>query len=1149
MILKPICDAYAGLKKDGISGILEHFSTGNGISVEGISPAASPLLIASLFHSTGRQVVAVTPDISAMRDLVIDLSCFMDADRIFTLPPWETLPYDFVSAPESIERERVTALYRMISGAPAVIVATAESMIRKIPSKQFLLKRGLRLETGDEYPFDDIAATLVQYGYSREPRVETYGQFSVKGGIIDIYLPSLANPVRLDFFGDTLDSVREFDIESQISTGVRKGVTVYPRREIILFESETKKLLSLLETALLEGRHFPESITAKIDGGDIAGMRGVEDLFPLIIDAAGPAGHIHETAITVVTDPMETVTARNMLEKTFDELYRRKGHRTLSLPPAELLDLEGFTELSARSIILSGIRSRNDSLNPDLKSVPSFQGRIKQAREEISRYLDTGWQVTVATGFDGQARRLFDLLSDYKPDSDFEKITEDSPFNIVMAPLRQGLSIGPLKHLLISDQDIFGKSYRRRARFKRKGSRPIESFLDLSENDFVVHINHGIGVFKGIERMTAGGVERDFLVINYAGDDKLYVSLDQITMVQKYIGLEGRPPRVDHLGRQSSWNRIKKRVQDAVDEIAAELMKIYSKRSVHKGYRFPPDTLWQEEFESLFEYEETPDQITAIEDVKDDMESEKPMDRLVCGDVGFGKTEVAIRAAFKAVMAGRQVAILVPTTVLAMQHYTTFSKRFAEYPVEIEMISRFRSQAEISRVKKLLAVGRGDIVIGTHALLSEGLKIKNLGLLIIDEEQRFGVSHKEKLKKIKATVDVMTLSATPIPRTLHMAVSGIRDLSVIATPPENRHSIETFVLEENPEMLRNAILAEIHRQGQIFFVHNRVQSIDARASALRDLVPEATFRTAHGQMAEHELEETMIDFLKGEFDVLVSTTIIESGLDIPNVNTIIIDRADTFGLSQLYQLKGRVGRAGRQAYAYLFYPANKPITEEAGKRLRVISEFTELGSGFKVAMKDLEIRGAGNILGREQSGNIMEVGFDLYSQMLENAVREIKGEKPLQHFRTPVFLSVDFFIPDNYISDQRQKIEFYKRFESCETEKEVDALEKEMADRFGPVPERVKILVNLEKIRAIASSIYLEEIAEDAKAVRFRFSSDTAVDIPKMMELISKNRKFSFDPQDPNLLLYKIQDKTPEKKLEEIKKFLQQISQGLTSAG
>ncbi|HOR95066.1 MAG TPA: CarD family transcriptional regulator, partial [Spirochaetota bacterium] len=556
---------------------------------------------------------------------------------------------------------------------------------------------------------------------------------------------------------------------------------------------------------------------------------------------------------------------------------------------SQILLGDSYPEIEKQAVRLQPFIA-DSSLVWQLKSIPSFQGRIADVRSECSKRIDEGWHIIVSTSFEGQARRLYDLFGEFHPEDTFDAFNPDKQFTIVISNLHEGFEISAIKTLIITDHEIFGKSYRKKKHFKQKYSRPIDTFLELSPGDYVVHINHGIGVFKAIERMSAGGVERDFIVIEYADGDKLYVSLDQINMVQRYVGLDGRQPRIDALGKKSAWNRIKQRVQESVEEIAHDLLKIYSQRKALKGYQFPPDTIWQEEFESKFEYEETPDQITAIEDVKDDMEKSQPMDRLVCGDVGFGKTEVAIRAAFKAVMAGKQVAILVPTTVLAMQHYNTFIKRFADYPVTIDMLSRFKTQQQIKSIKENIKAGTVDIVIGTHALLAKDVSFKNLGLVVIDEEQHFGVKHKEYLKKLRLLVDVITLSATPIPRTLHMALAGIRDLSIIATPPESRQSIETLVIEDNPDIVRMAIQNEIQRKGQVFFVHNRISTIYEQAQYLEKLVPEATFCVAHGRMHEHELEDVMVDFINGRYDVLVSTSIIESGLDMPNVNTIIINR-------------------------------------------------------------------------------------------------------------------------------------------------------------------------------------------------------------------------------------------------------------------
>ncbi len=1116
-------------------------------SVEGISPSSYPLIVSSLYLSRPGQYLVIADSPSKMNDFYLDLTSFLGPEKIFRFPPWETLPYEFVSPPTHVERERITAIYRILSGEPSVIVTTVEAIIRKLPHSDFFLKKGFEMNVDEEYPFDDLAEMLVSYGFSRERRVEGYGHFALKGGILDIFLPSRENPVRLDFFGDTLEEIREFDLNSQISHSRLESVTIYPERELLLFRKEREKLAGIIREHSVKGMEFPDEMISRFSENSdpaksSAPISGIEDLFPLTIKTGHIISYYSENPRIIMLNTEELLTRRNLVERTFGEYYTRRRKKTLCLPPEELIDPEEYDRAEKRALKLNMFTSTGGSLRWNIRSIPSFGGRINDVREEISRRMNDGWNVMITTGFEGQARRLFDLLNSFDPSGNYDIIENERDLNILITPLREGMEIEGIRTLLITDHEIFGKSYRKKRKFKKERSRPIESFLDLEVGEHVVHINHGIGIFRGIERMTAGGVERDFLNIEYADSDRLYISLDKITLVQKYIGFEGRKPRIDHLGKKSAWNRIKSRVEESVEEIARDLLKIYSKRSSLKGYRHPPDTEWQEEFEARFEYEETPDQITAIEDVKDDMESDRPMDRLICGDVGFGKTEVAIRASFKSVMAGMQVAVLVPTTVLAMQHYNTFRNRFSGYPIEIEMISRFRTRGEIKGIREKLKEGKIDIIIGTHALIMGKAVFKNLGLLIIDEEQKFGVKHKEELKQYRTLVDVMTMTATPIPRTLHMSMAGIRDLSIITTPPENRQAIDTFVLEENPDILRNAILNEIQRKGQVFFVHNRVETIDAVATMLRKLVPEATYCVGHGQMNEHELEEVMMDFLNRKYDVLVATTIIESGLDIPNVNTIIINRAEVLGLSQLYQLKGRVGRSVRKAYAYLFYPKHIPLTEEAQKRLQVISEYSELGSGFKIAMKDLEIRGAGNILGREQSGSIMEVGFELYCQMLDDAIKRLSGKKSSEFYRTPVFINTDFYIPDAYIDDEKQKIEFYKRFESCQSLEEIDDLKSELIDRFGMPPPKVEVLIQLEEIRTMASLLKISEIIEDSTCIKLKITGDSLIEPEKMVREIKSDKRISLDPDDSEKLCFLPKSDTVEKKLAELKKWLQQIS-------
>ncbi len=1112
-----------------------------GTSVEGIAPSSYGFLIASIFFSNPRPTIVVAKHYQRMHELSLDVASFVEPEKISVLPSWEVLPYEYAHPSEKIESERIAAINRLVKEECCITITTLEALLRAMPGKDRFVNRGFIISKGEECPFEDLVDLLVEYGYSREYRVETPGQFAVKGGIIDVFIPGREAPCRLDFFGDTVDSIREFDVESQRSTEEVNSITIYPRREILLDAADRRRLLELMRTKLpAELRESLELEENSVFGGRI---KGIIDFFPLLFGHDYLTAFINDKFRVVLVDIEELIAQRDILEKTFAELYRKRSKDALAVPPEILFRGDLLQVVRSRSIEISAIVHSLGAVHLKLRSIVNYFGRIKNVRADVSLRLEEGWNVVIVTAFEGQARRMADLFSEFNPPREFEQY-KDVPFQILLLPLKEGFEIEALKTLVITDHEIFGKAYRKKTRFKKKQSLVLGSILDLKAGDYVVHLNHGIGIFRGTKRMEAGGVERDFIAVEYDEGDMLYVPLDQMNLLQKYVGLEGKQPRIDALGKKSAWNRIREKVRQSVEELAKELIEIYAARSALEGYAFPPDTVWQEEFESKFEYEETPDQLTCIEDVKDDMESPRPMDRIVCGDVGFGKTEVAIRAAFKAVMAGRQVAVLVPTTILAMQHHATFARRFEGYPVVIDVISRFRSPAESKEIKKKLQTGAIDIVIGTHALLAKDVGFKNLGLLVIDEEQRFGVKHKEQIKKMKTLVDVLTLSATPIPRTLHMAISGIRDISVIQTPPENRQAIETFVLEENPDIVRSAILREIERGGQAFYVHNRVETIAIQARMLRELVPEARFCVAHGQMHEHELEDVIIDFLEGKYDVLVSTAIIESGLDMPNVNTILINRADTFGLAQLYQLKGRVGRSITKAYAYLFYPMNRALNEAAQKRLQVISEYTELGSGFKIAMKDLEIRGSGNVIGKEQSGNIIEVGFDLYCQMLEEAVAAMKGEKRkvVNGRRTSVSLLSDLFIPDAYIPDERQKMELYKRFESCQSEGEVDELVSELEDRFGKFPSVVQSLIAAEKIRLAATELGIEKIIEDKKCIRFKFPISAPVDRGKLVNLLKKDKRLSIDRGDKNTLIFIAGDVDEQKKLKEIKKLLRLLA-------
>jgi transcription-repair coupling factor (superfamily II helicase) len=1111
------------------------------VSIEGIPFPAFSLAAASLREKFSRPVVIITKNNTKIYEIANDLSSFIPEELITPFPSFDILPYEFISPVDKILKERITALYRMLSGDNYVFITCAESLMRKIPAKSNIEKKALFLNKGSECSFESLERILSSFGYTRESSAETYGSFAVKGGIIDVFPSSLDYPVRLDFFGDTIESIREFDPETQRSTNELSSVTILPRKELILSEDEKEKLKSFLKSERIKGNKLPEEIIHILENKSSEKFPGIEDYFHAVIDSVSPVEYLPTDSLYISCEKHEIDYFAESMISSYRAVYEQKSKNQFALPADTLFSETEFKNVLAASVNLQTLTSSPDAVHLSLKAIHSFAGKLQTVREEFKTRIEHGWKISAATVFEGQIRRLSDIFKEFSPDDNYENPDFTKNLSLAISPLSGGIYIGATKRAIFTDHDIFGKSYKKRRSFKSGKSKAIDSFLDLSPGDRVVHVNHGIGIFTDIERMSAGGIEKDYIVLEYAGGDKLFVALDQLNMIQKYTGIDGREARIDSLGKKSAWNRIKQKVQETVDEIAEELIAIYARRKQHKGFRFPSDTVWQEEFEARFEYEETADQMSAIEDVKDDMEKESPMDRLVCGDVGFGKTEVAIRAAFKAAMSGKQTAILVPTTILALQHFNNFKKRYEGYPVEIDMISRFRSSADIRRTKQGLSNGEIDIIIGTHAILSEDTFIKNLGLLIIDEEQRFGVKHKEKLKKYRSQVDVLTLSATPIPRTLHMSLAGIRGLSIISTPPENRQAIETFVLEDNPEIIKMAIERELERNGQLFYVHNRVQDMEKKTDFIKSLVPEARVAVAHGQMEEHELENIMIDFLEYKYDILLSTTIIESGVDMPRVNTIIVDRADAFGLSQLYQLKGRVGRSDKQAYAYFFYPRHMVINETAMKRLNVISEFTELGSGFKVAMRDMEIRGAGNLLGREQSGCIVDVGFDLYCAMLEEAVRKIKGEKPLKLFRTPVFFNINTFIPDSYISDTRQKIEFYKKFESCETDEEITKLCTDMKDRFGAIPDEVETLIEIQRLRTLASSVYLEEIIETEKYIRIKISKDTTLDLPALFVAVKSDKRFKIDPDDQSAILLFSKEEESEKKLLEVKKWLQQM--------
>jgi transcription-repair coupling factor (superfamily II helicase) len=839
---------------------------------------------------------------------------------------------------------------------------------------------------------------------------------------------------------------------------------------------------------------------------------GEELFFPLAFDHSGTLiDYLGAQGTVVYFDRERLENAQESLVREYQGLYR-KAHREKEVPAPEriLLDIRSVIASSVRRVSFQTIKGSGEegALRIQLNCDPprSFFGNITYLKEELTNLTAQQWEIVILSESDAQGGRIAELL-------------KDLPVKIGILPLSAGFALPDLKLLVIQENEIFGRRKRIPRSLKHARSAVIDTFVELNPEDFVVHVNYGIGLFKGIERIKALGHERDYIKLEYADEEFVFVPIEQVDLVQRYIGNEGAPPRLDKLGSKS-WENRKGRVKKSVEDIAEKLIELYSKRKAAQGYAFPRDTEWQNAFEAAFPYEETEDQLRCVEEIKRDMESPQPMDRLVCGDVGYGKTEVAVRACFKAVMGGKQVAFLAPTTILTEQHYENFLDRFSRFPVRLGMLSRFVDKAETRRTLEAVKKGEIDILVGTHRIIQRDVVFKDLGLLVIDEEQRFGVKDKERLKEMKTNVDCLTLSATPIPRTLHMSLLKIRDMSLLTTPPYNRHPIETVIDEFNEDRLASAIRREVERGGQVFYLHNRVESLEETRRMIERLVPEMLVDSAHGQMDPQDLEDVMHRFIHGGFHVLVSTTIIENGIDIPNVNTIIIDRSDMYGVSQLYQLRGRVGRSDRVAYAYLFYPKDRALSELAMKRLQVISDFTELGSGFKIAMKDMEIRGAGNLLGREQSGDIYSVGFDLYLRLLDDAVRRLQDSNYQSESETYLELEYSGFIPDTYIDSPQEKMEVYKKISAIQSREELERVFAELTDRFGPLPEEVQSLLSLAEIRIICKDLSIVTLKERAGMVRIEFNRVAKIKIDRLLRLIKESAgKVKLDPKAPNILI------------------------------
>ena len=1104
----------------------------------------------------------VTADEGAAREIAEDFRLY---DRnVMLYPAKDTIFYQADIHGNELAAKRLQCIKRRMEGRRTTVVTTIDALLTPLLTPETFKEYVLALSVHDTISEEALAKRLVVMGYERNYQVEAPGQFSIRGGIVDVFDLTEENPFRIELWGDEIESLRSFDLFSQRSVEELSRLRLYPATEVPLSKARLQSGLSRIgkeekerEKELRDGFHTEEAHRLSVTFAELSEEAGTLGAL------ANPDAYIRyfyeetvslsaffaaEDACVILDEPSRIKERADEVEREFTESMEKRLDGGYILPGQTAL-LESVSDTAKRLeklrvFTVSALDMRAPLLKADRKleagaqSQNSYNNSFEALMGDLERYKRTGYRTLLFSASVTRAKRLArdvgerGLTAFYSENMD--RTLQKGEVMVCYGAVRRGFSYPMLKFAVISESDIFGQPKRKKRKFKKyEGATALQDFNELKAGDYVVHESHGLGIYRGIEKIEIDKVAKDFMKIEYRDGGNLYVLASNFRVVQKYAAAGAKKPKLNKLGSRE-WDRTKQKTKSAVNEVARDLVELYAARQKKRGFAFHEDTVWQREFEELFPFEETDDQLAAIADTKADMESEKIMDRLICGDVGFGKTEVALRAAFKAVQDNKQAVFLVPTTILAEQHYNTFLQRLKDFPVRVDMLSRFRTSAEQKKTIADLKKGQVDIVIGTHRLLSKDVTFKDLGLLIIDEEQRFGVTHKEKLKKLKENVDVLSLSATPIPRTLHMSLSGIRDMSLLTEAPSERMPIQTFVCEYNEEMVREAIARELARGGQVYYVYNRVSHIESVAEELRRLLPEANIAYAHGQMKENELERIMYDFVDGSIDVLVSTTIIETGMDIPNVNTMIVHDSDKMGLSQLYQLRGRVGRSNRTAYAFLMYKRDTLLKEVAEKRLQAIREFTELGSGFKVAMRDLEIRGAGNLLGRLQHGHMEAVGYDLYCKLLNEAVRAMKGETVTEDFATSVDLDADAYIPPEYILNETQKLDIYKRIAGIETNAECEDMKAELCDRFGALPRSVENLLRISLIRERAHRLYVNDVKGGGGEIRFMMQTDAKINVAGIPRLLSLcGRDFSFQGKGTPFFRYRYRERDRVEKEDE----------------
>ncbi|AFS79378.1 transcription-repair-coupling factor Mfd [Gottschalkia acidurici 9a] len=1118
-----------------------------------------------------RQVLIITYDELKAKTISEDLN-FFDKENSEIFPSRDIVFYDVDAFSHDISNQRLKVLDRLCKGENIIVVSSINAIINKIMSPDGLRKYIGKLKFGQIVELETLGSQFIAQGYERVDMIEGKGQFAIRGGIIDFFPINSEIPFRVELFDEEVDSIRTFDIKTQRSIDNIKEVDIPPVKEVLIEDDQIEQIIENIKEDLnislkkLEKnkslKEIKEKLSEKFNNyidriDNKLNISNLDIVLPYISEnISNLINYFKDDAIIIVDEPQRIEESMKDFKSEFMVKYTDLFERgeVLSKQQNIYYSLEEIVEdINKKNCITSTNLLKNTSLfkpkaiiNFGVKGMQSFHNKLDILVEDLNHYKYRGYKVIILCGVEERGKRLLHDLKDSGIECSFvedgDREIKSGQVFITPGSVSRGFEYSALKLAIISDKEIFGTNKKKKTFKSRKDAAPISSFTDLKIGDHVVHESHGIGKYLGIEQLKVQGVKKDYMTVKYSGEDRLYVPIDQMNLIQKYIGSDSGDPKVNKLG-SGDWVKTKTKVKKQIEDMAKDLIKLYATRHTIKGYKFSEDTPWQKQFEDAFPYQETDDQLRSISEIKTDMETEKPMDRLLCGDVGYGKTEVALRAAFKAVMDGKQVAILVPTTILAQQHYNTLVERFADFPVKVEMLSRFRTAGQQKKIINDLKSGNLDILVGTHRILSKDVKLNNLGLLIIDEEQRFGVKHKEAIKILKESVDVLTLTATPIPRTLHMSLIGIRDMSVLEEPPEERYPIQTYVVEYNEQMLRDAIVKELSRNGQIYILYNRVQTISEFSAKIQRLVPEARITVAHGQMSERELEKVMLEFLKGEYDVLVCTTIIETGLDIPNVNTIIIHDADKMGLSQLYQLRGRVGRSNRIAFSYFTYEKDKVLTEVAEKRLRAIKEFTEFGSGFKIAMRDLEIRGAGNLLGGEQHGQMAAIGYDLYVKYLDEAIKRLRGEQREEKVETSIELNVDGYIPDRYIRNEDQKIEVYKRISAIENKSDYSDILEEIIDRFGDVPKQVVNLINISYIKSLCSRAKISSIKQIDKLVKIEFIEDKYITLDLMNELLSRfGSNIQFDISRNPSIKYKLKGNSQEDILSELEDVAGKIS-------